>query len=53
VGVTGDMALICVFLGHVALSCEVARAATVEVGRVRGGSGSRWHRQAQHRWWWR
>jgi hypothetical protein len=49
----GDMVLSGVFLGHGALSREVAQAVTVEAGRARGGSGGRWHKQARHERWWR
>jgi hypothetical protein len=44
----GDVALSGILLGCGALSCEVARATTVEAGMVRGGSSSRWHRQVPH-----
>jgi hypothetical protein len=41
-----DVALSGILLGRGALSCEVARAATVEAGMAGGGSGGRWCRQA-------
>jgi hypothetical protein len=49
----GDVTLRGALLGRGALSCEVARLATVEAGMVRGGSSGLWSRQAQHGRWWR
>jgi hypothetical protein len=40
----GDVALSGVLLGRGTLSHEVARAATVEAGMARGGSGGQWRR---------
>jgi hypothetical protein len=47
-----DVALGYVLLRCGALSSEVARATTVEVGVTGGGSRGWWCRQAQHWWWW-